>query len=394
MNTAAVYLSQPGIVCSLGNTIDTVWQHLFSEAPAATQPFHLLNGEAVPVSAVQSALPAVSDSLQYLNARTNQLALCAVQQIQDLIQACSERVGAQRVAVIAGTSTSGIANSETDYCFAQEHDRHQDHYHYAQHELASPATFLKQQLGLRGIDYSVSTACTSGAKAISCAAHLIRNGLCDAAVAGGVDSLCQTTVNGFDALGLVSRKPANPFSKNRQGLHIGEGAAFFLLSRQQDAIMLRGSGEASDAHHISSPDPGGSGAITAMQQALKQAGCRPVDIDYLNLHGTGTRLNDSMEATAVSTVFTDKPPCSSSKGQIGHCLGAAGAIEAALCWKTLSADNRQHQLPPHQWDAVADNELPHLPFTVSSSRPDRLDICMSNNFAFGGNNVSLVLARS
>ncbi len=224
--------------------------------------------------------------------------------------------------------------------------------------------------------------------------------MCDAVICGGVDSLCRLTLNGFSALEAVAAERCQPFSVNRHGINIGEGAALFLMTREvlsgaATPITLLGGGASSDAHHISAPQPEGLGAQAAMTKALAAAGISADQVDYLNLHGTATSHNDAMESQAVQAIFPDGVPCSSSKPMVGHCLGAAGALEAAFCWLTLSAYNPQQLLPPHLWDGQADPALPALnllaPGTqLSNNRPRRL---MSNSFAFGGNNISLLLGE-
>ena len=223
--------------------------------------------------------------------------------------------------------------------------------------------------------------------------------MCDAVICGGVDSLCRLTLNGFSALEAVSAERCNPFSVNRHGINIGEGAALFLMTKEalpgNAAITLLGGGASSDAHHISAPQPDGLGAQAAMAKALAAAGISADQVDYLNLHGTATTHNDAMESQAVQAIFPRGVPCSSSKPMVGHTLGAAGALEAAFCWLTLSEYNPDQLLPPHLWDSQADPALPALnlvpPGTqLSNSRPRRL---MSNSFAFGGNNISLLLGE-
>jgi len=242
----------------------------------------------------------------------------------------------------------------------------------------------------------ISTACTSSARALMSAQRLLDLGMCDAVLCGGVDSLCKLTLNGFSALEAVSEQRCNPFSANRNGINIGEAAVLFLMSKtagSSQPIALLGSGASSDAHHISAPEPTGRGARQAMHKALSRAGLQPQQISYLNLHGTATQHNDAMESLAVTALFPQGVPCSSTKPMTGHTLGAAGALEAAFCWLSLSADNHEHVLPPHVWDGQPDPKLPALHWVtptdhLTSIAPRYL---MSNSFAFGGNNVSLII---
>jgi 3-oxoacyl-[acyl-carrier-protein] synthase-1 len=226
------------------------------------------------------------------------------------------------------------------------------------------------------------------------AARLLRMGVCDAVVTGGADALCAFTVAGFAALESVSATRCNPLSANRNGINIGEGAALFLMSREPATVALRGWGESSDGHHMSAPDPSGAGARIAIETALARAGMTAADIDYINLHGTATVQNDAMESRVVHALFGESTPVSSTKGFTGHALGAAGAIEAALCWLAMQDDNRSGRLPPHLWDGERDPALPALAVAtpgMSLGRP--LRSAVSNSFAFGGSNAALVFGR-
>jgi 3-oxoacyl-[acyl-carrier-protein] synthase-1 len=253
---------------------------------------------------------------------------------------------------------------------------------------------LAAVLGACGPAYVHSSACASSAKALASAARLILTNICDVVVAGGVDSLCSFTVAGFTALESVSTRRCNPLSRNRDGINIGEGAALFLMSREPAEISLRGWGESSDGYHVSSPDPKGVGARRAMEQALARAGVTAAEIDYINLHGTATLQNDAMEARVVHALFGDRVAVSSTKPMTGHALGAAGAIEAALCWLAMQGDNPSGRLPPHLWDGEHDPALPVLQLAERGSTIGRhLRWSVSNSFAFGGANATLVMRR-
>jgi 3-oxoacyl-[acyl-carrier-protein] synthase-1 len=233
---------------------------------------------------------------------------------------------------------------------------------------------------------------------LAAAARLIRAGFADAALVGGVDSLCKMTVQGFAALEALSHGLCNPFSRNRDGINIGEAAAIFLLASQSATVRLAGTGETSDAHHVSAPDPTGKGAASAMVAALRHAGLTPSGIAYLNLHGTATLLNDAMEGRAVHAIFGDATPCSSTKALTGHTLGAAGACEAAFLWLTLNTRyNPENWLPPHIWDGEADPDNPPLNLVVLGTKlvPSGSRVAaMSTSFAFGGSNVAIALERT
>ena len=242
----------------------------------------------------------------------------------------------------------------------------------------------------------MATACSSSAKVFASARRLIRTGIADAAVVGGADTLCRLTLNGFASLEALSAGICNPFSVNRDGITIGEGAAAFLMQPGDGPIRLLGVGESSDAHHVSAPDPSGAGAAAAMRAALADAGLTPDDIAYVNLHGTATPLNDAMESRALASVFARPVPASSTKSLTGHMLGAAGGCEAAFLWLTLSPEhNPAGRLPPHVWDGAADPALPTVALVGPGARlpaQQRLAL-LSNSFAFGGSNAAVILGR-
>jgi len=266
-------------------------------------------------------------------------------------------------------------------------------YDYAQQEMGNAAAFVARRLGARGPAYTISTACSSGAKALAAGARLLRAGLADAVLAGGADALSAFTIGGFSALESVSAARCNPLSANRQGINLGEGAALFLMGREPGPVRLSGWGESSDAHHMSAPEPGGRGALAAMRQALRRAQLQSADIDYVNLHGTATSQNDAMESRAVAELLGTEVPVSSTKPLTGHTLAAAGAVEAAMCWHTLH-DNPRGSLPPHWWDGARDAALPALRVAAPGETLGRAPRhVLSNSFAFGGSNACLVFSR-
>ncbi|WP_028632015.1 beta-ketoacyl-[acyl-carrier-protein] synthase family protein [Pseudomonas parafulva] len=390
------YLNALGLICALGQGQAEVAAGLFAGDCSGMQPASgWIPDRCPPVGAVAAALPAVP--LPEQHSRNNQLLYAAALQIEPAIRQAIAQYGGHRVAVILGTSTSGIAEGSAAIGQFINSGQFPADYHYAQQALSAPADFLADWLQLSGPAYVISTACTSSARALLSARRLLQLGVCDAVLCGGVDSLCSLTLNGFSALEAVSEQRCNPFSANRDGINIGEAAALFLMTRQRNAqgrtLALLGAGASSDAHHISAPDPTGAGALRCMGKALDNAGLAPAQIDYLNLHGTATAHNDAMESLAVHALFGATVPCSSSKPMTGHTLGAAGALEAAFCWLSLSEHNPLGLLPPHVWDQQRDPALPCLALVDGRQRlgtdgPRRL---MSNSFAFGGNNVSLIL---
>jgi 3-oxoacyl-[acyl-carrier-protein] synthase-1 len=294
-----------------------------------------------------------------------------------------------------GTSTSGIAEGEAAVARRMAEGVWPPGFQYSRQEIGNLGAFVADYLELTGCAYTIATACSSSAKVFASAQRLIEIGFCDAAVVGVSDTLCNMTLNGFDSLEALAQDYCNPFSRNRDGINIGEGAAVFLMSKEASAVALLGVGESSDAYHVSAPHPDGHGATLAMLYALKAAGLKPEEIDYINLHGTATELNDAMEGRAVAKIFGDRTPCSSTKSMTGHLLGAAGANEAAFLWLMLEPAIATRMVPPHIWDGSADPSIPRLelvPAGFSMGATDRV-AALSNSFAFGGSNAAVVLGR-
>lgn len=393
MNKASIYLNQLGIVCALGDQHELIRQKLTSgDSHCLTETEDFSPGQTLPLGMVNTRLPSLSAFPSHEQTRTNQLLMAAMLQIRKAYEEAASSIDPLRIGIVLGTSTSGISEGEQAIAHWHNSGKLPSDFHYSRQEMASPATSLARWLNTKGPAYVISTACSSSAKALASARRLLRMGVCDLVIAGGVDSLCGLTVNGFSALESVSNKACQPFSLSRDGINIGEGAALFLLSQQRGEVTLRGVGESSDAHHISAPDPLGKGAIAAMSLALQDAGIEAKDIDYLNLHGTATPQNDRMESLAVAEVLGGKVACSSTKPYTGHTLGAAGAIEAAICWLTLT--NNDRALPVHLWDGQHDPSVADIHLVKPAKRNEHLKHAMSNSFAFGGNNISLILERT
>ena len=388
-----VFLNEMGVVCALGSGGDAVARALFDAHPPASPATGALTpGRELVLGRVLAPLPPMDDLPLALRGRNNALLREAFAQIAPAVGAAVARHGPERVAVVLGTSTSGIGEAEHALGERMAERPWPAGFHYAQQEMGTPARFVRALAGARGPAWTVSTACSSSAKAMMSAARLLRAGIADVVIAGGADSLCRFTIEGFSALESVSAQRCNPFSRNRAGINIGEGAALFVMSREPGAVRLSGWGETSDAHHLSAPDPEATGAIAAITQALARARLAPTQVDYVNLHGTATRQNDAMESRAVEAVFGAAVAASATKPLTGHTLGAAGAIEAALCWLTLERNPGQ-RLPPHWWDGQLDPELPALalvaPGAVAARAPRHL---VSHSFAFGGNNAVLAFS--
>lgn len=384
------YLNAMAMVSAMGDNRQAASDQLSTGAARLTLTDQYSPGRPIPLGIYSGALPSVSLQAPHWHSRNNRMALAALSQIEDAVDDAIGRFGRQRIGVVIGTSTSGIGDSEAYLKQRAATGEMPQGYDYRLQEMGATAAFIAAQLNLAGPVYGISTACSSGAKALASARRLLRAGVCDAVIAGGVDTLCHLTVQGFSALEAVSDAPCNPFSVNRQGINIGEGAGLFLVTRERGPVELAGVGESSDAHHISAPDPSGAGAIRCMQAALTDADLSPDAIGYVNLHGTATTLNDQMEARAVAEVFGSTVPCSSTKPLTGHTLGAAGALEAAICWLALN----DGFLPRHVWDAQPDPELPVLKLTAGQRDVQNLGYALSNSFAFGGNNISLILRRA
>lgn len=325
--------------------------------------------------------------------RNNRLVQLCLEQdgFEAAVAAARTKYGAARIGVILGTSTSGIHATELAY-------RRRDpetgalpaDYHYAETQNAfSLADFVRHYFGLTGPAFVVSSACSSSAKVFGNAARLIAAGICDAAIVGGADSLCLTTIYGFHSLGLTSSDPCRPYDADRNGISVGEGAGLALLEKlertETGEVLLLGVGESSDAYHMSTPHPEGLGARLAMQQALDSAGLEPHDIDYINLHGTATKTNDASEDKAVVEVFGSGTPCSSTKGATGHLLGAAGITETIISILAI-----EHDLMPGSAHTRSVDPLLKSNYLLEA-RPAEVRHVLTNSFGFGGSNSSLVL---
>lgn len=336
--------------------------------------------------------------------RNNRLAWLALQQdgLPAQLEALRARHGAERIALVLGTSTSSIGATEEAYArlvddghggkrFAPDLARPMVH---TPHSLGH---FVQQATGLRGPCITVATACSSSAKVFAQAARLINAGLADAALVGGVDTLCGSVLFGFNALGLVSARPCRPFDARRDGLSLGEAGGFALLERVDPdpraaagrGLQLRGYGESSDAHHMSSPHPEGLGARLAMRDAIARAGIGAADIGYLNLHGTATPANDAIEARAVAALFPEALHAGSTKGWTGHTLGAAGIVESVFALLALD-----HGLLPGTLNSDAPDPACGAHIRFDNGKSDTLRFAMNNSFGFGGNNCSLVFGRA
>ncbi|MDR2182365.1 MAG: 3-oxoacyl-ACP synthase [Treponema sp.] len=388
-----LYLSRPGLICCAGAGLDA-----FYEAACRGEQGGIVRVTTAAGGAERHFL--VGRASPQAGAETRLLGLCAaaLETLRPAAERAIGRWGAGRIGVCAGSCDNGTEWSVPAHRAFFSGAGFPSDYRLDLQGAAPPAEFAAAFFGLRGPALAVSTACASGASALARAAELIRGGVCDAVIAGGADIASDTVLLGFAALEAVSDEAANPFSKNRKGINLGEGAAFFVLSKEAldtDAITLNACGESADAWHLTAPEPRGKGAVSAMNAALRSAALGPADIGYVNLHGTGTPLNDSAEAAAMAEVFgPGGVPASSTKPVTGHTLGAAGALELALCYAALTRRGPALKLPLHRWDGIPDPALGGIAFVAGELfASEKIRYCMSNSFAFGGCNVSLIIGR-
>ncbi|MEZ8723081.1 beta-ketoacyl-[acyl-carrier-protein] synthase family protein [Vibrio pomeroyi] len=391
-----IYIQDCGFHSALGSNIADIHGCLKDESASnMVEVSDMLNdGKHTVVGKIASELPDIPPAQAQYATRNNQLALSALNQIKDSIEKAKSQFGADRIAVVIGTSTSGISDGEAAFKHKLANGEFPEHYHYSKQELGNTSEFVSQYSSLSGPSYAISTACSSSGRVFLTAQRLLDSGMADAVLVGGVDTLCKLTLNGFHGLEALSTTHCKPFSQSRDGINIGEAAAFMLLSKTKlnvantnqniPSIALLGCGDSSDAHHISAPHPEGNGAEQAMRKALNSANLQAEDIGYINAHGTATPLNDSMESKAIYRIFANKVPVSSTKPLTGHTLGAASAIEAAIAWHILKYDL---PLPLQKCqDKAEDIEID----LVNCSQKLKVKNILSNSFAFGGNNISLI----
>lgn len=343
-----------------------------------------------PTGAVAEPVPPLPGALAAYDSRTARLAVAGLDEILPAVRRAVTRYGAARVGLALGTTTAGLARTEEAYrvrgrtgALPADYDLHR------QHSFGGLLEAVRRAAGVEGPCVVVSTACSASAKAACNALRLLGTGVVDAVIVGGVDGLCQTTLRGFHSLEILSSAPCRPFSRERRGINIGEGAAYLLIERAGEAAaVLRGAGESSDAYHMTAPHPEGAGALAAMRAALAQAGCRPDEVDYINAHSPGTKLNDLSEGRAVVTLFGGGVPIASTKGYTGHLLGAGGATEAIFAVVAIE----QGWIPASVGADPVDAELGLDVPVARRDRPCRN--VLSNSFAFGGSNVSLLFGAA
>lgn len=390
MNGQAVFIADWSVANPLGQERGEVRRRLMTADRRGLRHEHRLNdGRLVRVGRLGFEPAPLPPELAPWESANNRLVMHCLRPLMPAIEAATARFGAGRLGVVIGTSTSGIASSEDALRIRAQTGQWPPGYRPNRQELGDPSAFAAAVLGAQGPVFGVSTACTSGGKAMISAARLLQSGLCDVVVTGGVDTLCGLTLNGFSVLELVSPRRCNPFSVHRDGITLGEGGALFVLSREPSAFRLAGWGESADAHHLNAPDPEGRGATLAIEAALNRAMVPPAGIGYINLHGTASKLNDAAEARVSNRLFGQDVAMSSTKGMTGHMLGAAASNEAAFTLMALDA----REAPVHLWDGEADPDL--APIRLIDQPGQRVDgnHMMSCSYAFGGSNTALILAR-
>lgn len=369
----AICITKYDAICNLGDNIDEIFQNAIIDGNSHLEKDeNFITGQTFYFGKVHANLEPI-DQIDY-NTRTNRL-LCTLakrMRLDDFIK----KYGADNVAVIIATTNSGAEE------FSESENEKLS-------QIGNPAIFLKNMLGTNNYAASISTACSSGIKVFATAKRLIKTGFCKAAIVGGTDALAHLSVHGFNSLEILSNEKTQPFSKNRKGINIGEGAALFTIERNAFGIDILGIGETSDAYHASKPEPTGEQIVNAVKIALKASDLTENDIDYINLHGTGTLANDETEAKSMFKIFKDKTPCSSTKSITGHCLGAAAAIETALCCKCIE----NGIILKHNYDGAFDENLPKINLAAENSH-NNIKYVMNNAFGFGGTNAVMILGKS
>lgn len=369
-------------ICNAGGDINEIFDNLINQNTSLLKKREdIIKGSSFYFGTAEKNLPEIKD--ERYNTRCNRLLLYCAECLDDKIKDLIKKYGPKRISVVIGTTNSGI----------DEYEASNSIFHT---EISNPAGFIKKHYNLKGAHIGVSSACTSGIKAFIEAIYLLENNLADAVIAGGADAISVMPSYGFNSLELLSDKRAIPFSKNRKGINLSEGAALFILEKEkaQNSFIIKGFGETSDAYHFATPDPAGIEASNAMVKALKYANLLPDDIDYINLHGTGTISNDIAEANAIYKVFKNKIKSSSTKGITGHALGAASAVESAFCLALIDKKiNKNNLLYPHTYDNVYDDNLPLINLVKTNERKDNIKYVMNNALGFGGTNASIIFGR-
>lgn len=392
MSISPLILSASSMVNALGHgkkaTLDALQQKRSGLKLSHNLEFSTWLGEVPDLENI-----ALEESLQQFSCRNNQFAKLALDSdnFRDAIEKAKEQYGSERIGVFLGSSTSGSAETEKAYLKRDENGYLPEEFDFMRtHNFTSLLDYTQQSLGLTGVGHVISTACSSSAKVFAAAHRHIESGFCDAAIVGGVDTITETSLYGFNSLQLTSSEPCCPWDEKRNGINIGEAAGFALLetltesNTAEKGIILKGYGESSDAYHMSTPHPDGRGAATAMQKALDTANLKPEDIHYINLHGTATPSNDAAEDKAIMSIFGNNVPCSSTKGWTGHTLGAAGITEALICMLVL-----ENQFLPANLNLTTQDHALNSQILLENTE-QKVKHVISNSFGFGGSNCCLL----
>lgn len=368
----SICITKYNAICNLGNDIDEIFENAVRYGTEKLEfDSEYIQGKGFYYGKIKTDLPCIED--KNFDIRANRILKKCLEKFD--LQDFFRKYTRDRVAIILATTNSGI----------EEFGNTQNIIHS---EIGNPALFLQKELKTLNYAACISTACSSGIKVFSTAKRLIENNVCDAIIAGGVDSLAHVAVHGFNSLEVLSKEKSIPFSKNRKGINIGEAAALFTIEKSEYGYKILSVGETSDAYHTSTPEPKGIQASNAIEKAIKEAGIVPDEVDYINLHGTGTLANDEMEANAVFRVFQDKVYCSSTKPYTGHCLGAAAALETALCCHTI----KNGLILKHIYGGEYDLNIPHIKL-ADDNMEKRVKIALCNAFGFGGTNSVMLIGE-
>lgn len=371
---SGIYITNYDAICNLGNNIDEIFENALKGSNEFLSPLEgIVKDKKFYFGKVNCDLPQIKD--ERFNLRVNRLLLHLLNNMEEKLEELFKKYPKSRIGTVIATTNSGI----------EEYEKSRNKKHF---EIGNPAEFIKHQLGLESFYSSVSTACSSGIKAFATAKKLIDSDVCDAVIVGGTDALSKLPIFGFHSLEILSEKKTNPFSKNRNGINLGEGAALFIVEKDTEGIKIKGIGETSDAYHSATPDPKGIEAERAIKIALKESNLVPDAIDYINLHGTGTKTNDLMEANALYKLFGCCTEVSATKPLTGHCLGAAASIETALCCHII----KNNTIIPHVYDGEYDYTLPEINL-ITKPVNKKINNVLCNAFGFGGTNAVMIMGR-
>ncbi len=371
----SVSITKYDAICNLGNSINEIYINAIKGVSDCFETSGtILGNENIRLAKIKSPLPKIDN--KFFNTRCNQLILKVLELIKDKTEEIIQNYGKDNIAIIAATTNSGVEEFEHTGQICHS-------------ELGNPALFIKKYLNLNNYYATVSTACSSGIKAFSLARNLLNSEYSKAAIIVGADSITKVPLYGFSSLEILSPKQTNPFGKEKTGINIGEAVSAFVLEKDKKGITVMGIGETSDIYHATTPNPEANEAKEAIEKALFDAKLSPMDIDYINLHGTGTFANDLSEAKAVFDIFGGSVPTSSTKPLTGHCLGAAAALETALCCALL--DNFNKKLFPHIYNGIFDENLAPIKLVTPKEEFEHCKTCMCNSFGFGGTNAIMIL---